>query len=57
MNLKQVFHFYVVNIDISVTIHGTNVDFSVCVHKVIPQRRMSQISFLGLSVYCMSKIG
>ena len=57
MNLKQVFHFYFVNIDISVTIHGINVDFSVCVHKVVPQRKMSQIFCLGLSVYCMSKIG
>ena len=43
--------------DISVTIYIIKLKFSVCMLKVLPEGRVSQILDLGLSFYFMAKNG
>ena len=46
-------HFYFLNSDISVTIYVTEMNFSVCAHKVPLEGSMSQIFNIGPSYYFM----
>ena len=41
------FHFYFLNIDISLTIYVIDLKFSVCILKVLLQGRVSQFFYLG----------
>ena len=43
MNLKSIFHIDVLNINISVTVQAFELEFSMCVLKVVPKEMMSQI--------------
>ena len=52
---QHFYHFYFLNIDISVTIQVFGLTFMVCVLKVTLEGSMSQYFDLGLSFYFMSK--
>ena len=43
MNLKSIFHIDFLNINISVTIQVLELEFSMCVLKVVPELILSQI--------------
>ena len=55
--LNHFYHFYFLNIDISVAIKVFDLKFSVCVLGIVFEGSMSQIFYLGLSFYFMSKNG
>ena len=57
MNLKQIFQFYILNINISVNIYGIALKSSVSGSKLLFEGRVSQIFVLGFSFDFMSKIG
>ena len=50
INLKLIcFHFYFLNIDISVAMHSIKLRFLVCVFKVLLGGSLSQNFYLGLT--------
>ena len=51
----DIFHFYFLNIDISVTIYITELKFSVWILKVLVEGSVSQFLFLGPSYHLMTK--
>ena len=52
-NYRKYFHFYFLNMDISVTINDSELKFSVCNPYIRGEGRVSQNFDLGLSSYFM----
>ena len=53
---NRFFHFYFLNIDISVTIYASHLKYSVSGPKVLLEGSMSQTFVLGLSFDLMPKV-
>ena len=57
MNLKPFYHFYSLNIAVSISINVLELKFALCILRVLLEEGLSQILNLGLSFYFMSKKG